>query len=94
MILVLDQQVSAKPWMLPTGELRTLQTSLSELTDLTTELLRNPPVVQPTHCLSIMDSLLHLMTDVETQLATIREILEEERVQHNDWLLTESTPHD
>lgn len=91
---MLNQQVTPNQWRPPTGELGTLQTNLNELLDLVTDLFRDPFVDQPTLCLTIIDSLLHLMTDVETQLATIREILEEERVRHNDWLLTESVPHD
>lgn len=93
MILVLDPQ-KTNHWRPSKGQLSTLQTSLAELADLAEELLHDPPAVQPTHCLSLMDSLLHLMTDVETQLAHVRETLEEERLRHNDWLLTETDPHD
>lgn len=88
---MLDQQTNPK-WRPPRGQLQTLHVSLSELADLATELLCDPPAAQPVHHLSIMNSLLHLMTDVETQLAGIRETLEVEWLRYNDWLLSESFP--
>lgn len=91
LILMLDQQTNPK-WRPPRGQLQTLHVSLSELADLATELLCDPPAAQPVHHLSIMNSLLHLMTDVETQLAGIRETLEVEWLRYNDWLLSESFP--
>lgn len=60
--------------------------SLGELQSVTHEFLallsklRQP---QSPHYLSVLVSLLHLMTDLETQLAIARTTLEQERLIHN-----------
>jgi hypothetical protein len=46
-------------------------------------LLSSLPVPQSSEYLLIIESLLHLMTDLETQLALARMTLEQERLIHN-----------
>jgi hypothetical protein len=53
---------------------------IKEFLGLLVELQYSPSV----HHLSVVDSLLHVLTELETQLAFLRTSLERERLIHND----------
>lgn len=57
-----------------------LQSVIHEFLALLSEL----QYVQPPHYLAVLESLLHVMTDLETQLVGLRITLERERLIHND----------
>ena len=70
-----------------TSSVEELQTVIHEFLALLSE-LNHPQAIPPiTNYLSLIASLLHIMTDLETQLSIARTTLERERLIHNDLLM-------
>ena len=72
-----------------------LQTVTHEFLALLSEINHPQQILTTTttNYLPLIQSILHIMTDLETQLSIARETLERERLINNEILITHSDPH-